>query len=256
MSPLRDDDQSGHDDPRHGYDLAPEPATISLPGEVVARRTAPEALDALAADLMAQALNCVRAYGEFHLALGGDAAIESFYLRIMSDPELRAFPWDRTHLWQTHERLGAAPDERIAAAVADFLLEHSDIPRSQAHTIDADDPEAASVYESEILAALGARACGQDRLDAVVCTLDATGDAGGLPILGAADSPERGLCVITESVVALSRPFINASRLIAVLAVGADRRDAVARATKPPCSLRPIAGELRWYLDHAAAGVE
>lgn len=256
MSPLRDHDQSSQDDPRPGYDLAPEPATIALPGEVIARRTAPEALDALAADLMAQALTCVRAFGEFHLAIGGDAAIESFYLRLMSDPELRAFPWDRTHLWLTHERPGVAPDARIAAAVGDFLLEHSDIPRSQAHAIDADDPDAASIYESELLAALGARPRGQDRLDAVVFTLEATGYAGGLPIVGASDSPERGLCATTASVVALSRPFVNASRLIAVLAVGAERRDAVARATRPPCSLRPIAGELRWYLDHAAAGVD
>lgn len=241
---------------RHEYDLASEPATVTLPGEVVARRTAPEALDALAADLMAQALTCVRAFGDFHLAIGGDASIEAFYLRLMSDPELRAFPWGRTHLWQTHEHRGASADRRVAAAAEGYLLEHSDIPRSQAHTIDADSEDAAAVYETELLAALGSRPRGQDRLDAAVFTLDANGEAAGLPINGSADRPERGLCVTTPGVIALSRPLINASRLIAVLAVGADRRDAVARVSRPNCSLRPIAGELRWYLDHAAASID
>jgi 6-phosphogluconolactonase/glucosamine-6-phosphate isomerase/deaminase len=56
----------------------------------------------------------------------------------------------------------------------------------------------------------------------------------------------------------LTMEFINAARVVAVIAGGAERRDVVSllggrrNAALPATHLKPLAGELRWYLDNAA----
>ena len=138
-----------------GYDLAPTARSLELPGEAVIRSSPALALDALAADLLAQAVTCVRHFGDFHLAIGGDASIEALYLRLMSDTDLRAIPWKKTHLWMTHERrVEEDDDRRLATALREFIIDHSDIPREQAHLIPIDESDAPQQYERAIREAL------------------------------------------------------------------------------------------------------
>jgi 6-phosphogluconolactonase/glucosamine-6-phosphate isomerase/deaminase len=54
---------------------------------------------------------------------------------------------------------------------------------------------------------------------------------------------------------------VNAARFVAPLVMGADKAATLARVAAgaspddlPVAGLRPVAGELRWYLDAAACG--
>jgi hexose-6-phosphate dehydrogenase len=75
-----------------------------LTGEVVALATADELIDRLAADLIIHAENCVREFGDFHLALYGGSTPQPLYELLMYDPNCRRLPCRRTHLWMVDQR--------------------------------------------------------------------------------------------------------------------------------------------------------
>ena len=60
-----------------------------LPGasEVLVCISTDIVLDRLAADLVAHGMECVRKFGDFHLALSGCAELEPLYRRLMYDPD-------------------------------------------------------------------------------------------------------------------------------------------------------------------------
>ncbi len=246
-------------DSTSGYDLAPTARSLALPGEAFVRANAALALDALAGDLLAQAITCVRQFGDFHMALGGDESIEALYMRLMSDPELRGLPWKDTHLWMTHERQ-VDDDDRLATALREYIIDHSDIPQTQAHLIPIDENDAPEQYEAMLREALGTREPGHDRLDCIVLAMEPGGHAGGHALIDTGAAENGLLCGWANQVgapptVALTRPFVCASRLIAVTGFGEERRDALRLIAARPnqLSIKPIAGELRWYLDDAIA---
>ncbi len=247
----------------------------TLPGVVVVKRSMDETIDVLMADLMIHARNCVRAFGDFHLAVLATPDLERVLARLLWDPFMREFPWTRTHLWLVDERFGGAEGARAELARG-LLVEHSDIPCNQFHPIDAAD-ETGAEYEATLRETLGWREKGHDRLDFVLLSPDPSGplvhpaplaDADRLAVpVGAADS--RAVCMTLD--------FLNASRFIAVAAVNATESTEGSRAPQvreiaaayrrvprdarqaPDAShalgvrLRPVAGELRWYLDPDAA---
>src|SRR5688500_11683110 len=92
--------------PRPAHDVEPYYAVGEakitappLPGKVIALETVDELIDRLAADLVVHAENCVRQFGDFHLALSGGSTPQPLYERLMYDPNYRRLPWRRTHLW-------------------------------------------------------------------------------------------------------------------------------------------------------------
>ncbi len=88
------------------YDLDDGPAPAPpLPGQVEVESELNDLIDVVAAELMVHAQNCVRAFGDFHLALSGGSTPIPLYERLMYDPVLRSFPWTRTHLWIVDEPL-------------------------------------------------------------------------------------------------------------------------------------------------------
>ena len=85
------------------YGLDTRPKTPKLPGQVNHQSSRDAALDALTHDLASHATECIRRFGDFHIALPGGEEYESLYLRLMIDPLLRVIPWARTHVWVLHE---------------------------------------------------------------------------------------------------------------------------------------------------------
>ena len=83
-------------------------------------------LDTVAKELMRQAMQCVNAKGEFHLALSESNLLDDFYARLMCDPEMRAMPWDKMHVWFFGD---TTQDDSIQVAIA----EHSGIPEDHIH---------------------------------------------------------------------------------------------------------------------------
>ena len=94
------------------YDLAPRPVAPKLTGTVIVRDSTEELIDSIAADLLVHAANCIRAFGDFHLALSGGSTPVPLYQRLMYDPNYREFPWAKTQLWIVDERRVPIDDER------------------------------------------------------------------------------------------------------------------------------------------------
>lgn len=248
-------------------DPAPRPAAPKLPGTVVVRADGDDLLDALAADLHVHAVNCVRAFGDFHIALTGGERTAALYTQLMIDPAHRQLPWQRTHLWMVDEAAVAFDDDRSAFRhVRETIVDHSDIPRQQVHPIFPLAEDAAARYERELREALGWREKGHDRLDYVLLALGAAGEASALAGGDAEGGPDRlvravrGGAAADPGRISLTLPMINAARFVAVLAVGEALQGAIGRLaagregadTLPAAGIRPLGGELRWYLDEDA----
>jgi 6-phosphogluconolactonase len=266
------------------YELAPLPAKPDLPGEVVVRDTSDDLIDAIAADLMVHAHNCVRTFGSFHLALSGGSTPVPLYRRLMYDPNYRNLPWSKTHLWIVDERRVAFHDERSNFKLINELIgDHSGIPPEQVHPIFALAPDADAEYERVLREELMWRERGQDRLDFVLLGMGSDGHTASLfPGSPALEEELRGggeprLVRFNEGPrvtppdrVTMTLKLINASRLIAVMVTGEAKRPVLERVVEtwrrvkgagevspraqeiealPILGVSPASGELRWYLD-------
>jgi 6-phosphogluconolactonase len=244
------------------------PPMPSLPGEVVVAQTADEIIDRVAADMVVHAENCVRQFGDFHLALTGEASLEPLYCRLMYDPNFRRLPWRRTHLWLVDECCLPFSDERSNfRQISETIVDHADIPEDQVHWIFAESPTADLDYERQIQETLAWREAGHDRLDYVLLVLGADGHVAGLyPFTETLDEEARlvrfnrcGQASPPDRVTMTFR-LINAARFIAVMATGDRTAAAIGRVAEggatvqelPAVGLRPLDGELRWYLDAGA----
>jgi 6-phosphogluconolactonase len=269
------------------YELAPLPARPDLPGEVIVRDSVDDLIDSIAADLCVHALNCVRTFGAFHLALSGGSTPVPLYRRLMYDPNYRGLPWARTHLWIVDERRVPFDDERSNFKLINELIgDHSGIPAEQVHPIFALAPDADQEYERVLREELGWRERGQDRLDYVLLGMGSDGHTASLfprsPALKAEldGSDERRLVRINEGEnvtppdrVTMTFHLINASRLLGVMVTGESKRPMLERVSGtwkrlrgaglsgatpaeieelPVLGLSPLGGELRWYLDSPA----
>lgn len=248
------------------YDLDDvEPPAIVLPGTVSVQRTREQVIDVLAADLLVHAQNCVRAFGDFHLALSGGSTPFPLYERLMYDPNLRTLPWSRTHLWIVDERCVPFDHEKSNyRQIKDIIVDHSGIPTEQTHPIAAMLPDAAERYERELREHLGWRERGQDRLDFVLLGMGDDGHTASLfPGHEAIDERDRlvvrctGPRVTPPDRVTMTYPLLNAARFIAFMVCGKAKRAPLGRIVSgaegvralPASGIRPLAGELKWFLD-------
>ncbi len=250
------------------FSIEPEPLAPDLPGHVVVRRDAEDLHAALAADLLIHAQNCVRRFGDFHLALSGGSTPMPFYTRLMLDPVYRTFPWRKTHLWIVDERRVPSADDRLNFKhIHDILGEHSGIPTEQIHPIPVLEDDADQQYETELRQTLAWREKGHDRLDFVLLGMGDDGHTASLfPNSPALNSGERlvvinaGDAVTPPDRITMTYHLINASRLIAILVTGEKKRTMLARIEQgnanaddlPILGIAPIGGSLRWYLDAPA----
>lgn len=265
---------TGEDIPIGLEPLPPVHPRPALPGgRVTIRPSADEAYDAVLADLLVHAAGCVRAFGDFHLALDGSPAAEPLLSRMMWDPLVRDLPWKKTHVWLLAESADGLTRGRV---LRELIVEASDMPSGQFHAVAAG-AEADAGYEKELRETLEWREKGQDRLDMVIASLDPQG-----PFARPAVPADPGRLVApasgaVASGVSMTLELINAARLVAVVGVGAAVAPTLGELTRsfhaiPPrdrvavdgthamaLRLRPLGGELRWYLDtdvlaSAAAG--
>ncbi|VAX40850.1 6-phosphogluconolactonase, eukaryotic type [hydrothermal vent metagenome] len=251
------------------YEIADKVPSPRLPGEVVVREEVADLIDAIAADLLVQAKACVRAFGDFHLALSGGSTPEPLYRRLMYDPRLRQFPWKKTHLWQVDERCVAEDDaQRNWGMISEILLDHSDIPAEQAHPMPVLEPDGDTRYEAELREALEWREKGHDRLDFVLLGMGSDLHTASLfPGSVALEARAGRLVVFNEGPgvvpprrMTMTFEMLNAARFVAVMVTGEAKREAIGRLvgggldrmTAPIRGIEPVGGALRWYLDRKA----
>lgn len=244
-------------------ELAPK-ATARPPrvgGEVVLRPEADGAIDAMLADVYLHASNCVRAFGDFHVAIGATPGVETALVRLLYDLNYRDFPWGRTRLWMTEE---CAPGGRCACwpVLEGTVVAQSGIPAEQAHRIDMGAADPAAAYSKLLREHLGWRPKGHDRLDLVLAAID---DEGNLPWATHHRAEDGALCVNCTGPGGIVRagltPFVvGACRCVCVLAVGGGVRGAMTRLETavrggpgvPAQALRSSGGDVRWYMDFEA----
>lgn len=243
-----------------------------IPGadEVIVASSADMVFDRLAGDMVAQARECVREFGDFHLALSGGRTPEPLYERLMYDPNYRQLPWRRTHLWLVDERMVGFDDPKSNfRMIHETIVQHADIPPEQVHPIKAMVENADVEYEKELREQLMWREKGQDRLDFALLGLGADGHTASLFPYSEAIHEDARLVRINRGGqtpppgrVTMTLPLINAARFIGVLACGMSKQDAIARLVEdretiealPIKGVRPLSGELHYYLDAEAAG--
>jgi 6-phosphogluconolactonase/glucosamine-6-phosphate isomerase/deaminase len=240
-----------------------------LPGVVVLRESPDQMIDALLAELFIHARSCVRAFGDFHLAISAVPAVEPALRRLMYDLNYREFPWTRTRLWLVDDVAVPEEDPRSRRVLLrELIVELSGLPPEQYHAMEATDPRAAEAYEARLREHLGWREKGHDRLDFVLLGLHPSGE-----IAGHAAGPPRATDALVERIpaegdmperVAMSMTLINASRFVAIVAAGPAMREpllalegAATRSRELPVTrIAPLAGELRWFVDAAACDPE
>ncbi|GAB4515063.1 MAG: 6-phosphogluconolactonase [Phycisphaerales bacterium] len=253
------------------YALEREFHPPALPGEVVVRAELDDLHHTMGAELLIHAKNCVRAFGDFHLALSGGSTPLPFYRMLMTDPAFRDLPWKFTHLWVVDERCVPFDDERSNwGQLAHYFARHADIPEKNLHPMPATDPNGDVAYERTLREHLMWREKGQDRLDFVLLGMGADAHTASLfPQSPALRERERlivfndGEHVVPPPRMTMTYPLINASRYIAVLATGekkaqtlrtiaSDERPSVGEA--PILGIEPVGGVLKWFLDGEACG--
>ena len=97
---------------------------------VVQSQSKDSQLDSISSELLGQALQCVATKGEFHLAMSTASSLDDLYARLMYDPDLRAMPWNKTHL----SFFGSAACSKAAGdSICRALIAHSGILEEHVH---------------------------------------------------------------------------------------------------------------------------
>jgi len=191
-------------------------------------------------------------FGSFQMALAPGPIAALAYRRLMTDPQLRSFPWGLTRIWllaDTAPRGG--PD--AAADVHEWFGDLAGIPSDQMHAPPRDHDDPAGAYEAMLQENLGWREKGHDRLDFVLLA-PPIDEMPSTPLPGAdLDAP---LVTEADGVIGMTLRCVNGARLIAALAPGEESRACVRRiARNQPehrevtlASVNPVGGSLRWYV--------
>ena len=246
----------------------------SLPGGVNVAADEEDAQERLGRDLLAVAKEAVRKRGIFHLALSGGGTPMPLYRRLMIDPLFREMPWSKTHLWIVDER--RAPfdsDTNNFKHIHELIIEHCDIPGANVHPMPVEDDDAADLYEAELRECLmlggGSDEGDRGRLDFVLLGMGPDGHTASLfphsPALLVEDRwvvDNDAPSVVPPPRVTMTYPLLNDARSIAFYVLGAKKAEMIARISSGgdgfetlPCKgIRPLRGEMIWYVDRAACG--
>lgn len=264
----------GQNNPDHTGDssifrLEGEAPLPRLPGRVVMRPDMDDLFAVLATDLMLHAQNCVRQFGDFHLALSGGSTPMPFYMRLLTDPNYRQIPWHKTHVWVVDERRVPGNDDRSNYKhIREFFVNSTDMPMENAHDPMAERDDADITYERLLRTTLASRDEGQRRLDFVLLGMGDDGHTASLfPGSPALRAPSDRMIVMNDGPTVTPPPrmtmtyrAINGARFVAVLVTGEKKRTMIEKVASgshnaeqlPIMGVHPAAGVQHWYLDRAA----
>jgi 6-phosphogluconolactonase len=250
--------------------------SLKLPGHVHVAPDTEQLFDDLGSALLGNAQRAVQERGVFHMALSGGGTPEPFYIRMVTDPKFRAFPWEQTHLWIVDERCVPEDHEKSnIKMIREAMADHVPIKRSSVHPMPvlADDP--AKAYEDEFAAAFpGVALPDFPHIDFILLGMGGDAHTASLfpesPALQVTDqwiATNDGDRVVPPPRVTMTYPLINHGREVIVLLVGSGKHETLKKIEAqfatggPDIRELPITGidpsqhdgELTWYLDQAAA---
>lgn len=249
---------------------------LKLPGHVHVSPDTEELFDHLGSALLGAAQKAVQERGVFHMALSGGGTPEPFYVRLVTDPKFRFFPWEKTHVWIVDERCVPEDHEKSnIKMIREAMTDHVPIKRGNVHPMPvlADDP--AGEYEQTLSEAFGGMKLPEiPKLDFILLGMGGDAHTASLfPASPALDITDRWIAtndgerVVPPPRVTMTYPLINHGREVVVLLVGKGKFDTLKKietqiaGAGPDIQEMPITGidpdpaggELTWYLDQAAA---
>jgi len=242
---------------------------MTLFANTVVRENCDALFDVLAETLLSAAQQAVEQRGAFHLALSGGSTPQPFYMRLVIDPDLRNFPWHKTHLWIVDERRVPPEDDRCNyKMIRESLVDHIPIKSRLCHPMPvlSDDPTAE--YEQTLREVFASDDC--PRLDFVLLGMgDDAHTASLFPRSSAIGVQDRWITVNEgENVtppprVTMTYPLLNTARELVVLATGQKKVAMIQKLRKvnepdpinlPITGIHPADGELTWFMDTDANG--
>ncbi|KAM5270486.1 GDH/6PGL endoplasmic bifunctional protein isoform 3-T5 [Hipposideros larvatus] len=259
--------------------LIPGPASAPMPSDFQVLRATyresplvsawpEELITKLASDIEATAVQAVRRFGQFHLALsGGSSPIVLFQQLAMGH---YGFPWAHTHLWLVDERCVPLWDpESNFQGLQTHLLQHIRVPHYNVHPMPvhlhqrlcAEEDQGTQAYAEEISALVT-----NGSFDLVLLGMGTDGHTASLFPQSPTGLDGEQLVVLTKSPsrphhrMSLSLPLINRARKVAVLVMGRLKREITMLVSRvghepkkwPISGVLPTSGQLVWYMDYDA----
>jgi 6-phosphogluconolactonase len=241
--------------------------TPPLPGTVEVVDTPGQLAERAAAWVAERSHAAIADHGGFAIALAGGSTPRVLYQLLAAPPHRERLEWSRWSVYIGDERAAPPDDPESNYRLArETLLDHVPIPAAQVHRMEAERPDldAAAAAYSRVLEATLPSPQGAPRLDGVLLGIGTDGHTAslfpGTPALDVVDAwATRGLATYEPyDRITVTFPLINAAGAVAFLVTGESKRAALAgvvAGTVPAARVRPTHGELRWFLDAAAAGL-
>jgi 6-phosphogluconolactonase len=227
-----------------------------------------EALSREAAHALAQRVQETMARaGHFSLVLSGGRTPRTLY-RVLATDYGDALPWTRIRLFWGDERYVPRDDlHSNYRLVRETLLDHVSIPAENVHPMPTDQPdpaEAAMAYERTLRTLFPSP---WPRFDLVLLGMGADGHTASLfpgsPVL---DEQARWVVPVRAPVeparrLTLTLPVLNHAAVVFFLVSGPEKAEVLRRALTgspdptvcPAAAVRPVEGELIWWVDEPAA---
>ena len=232
----------------------------------------PEALAEAAAEHVAQLAHAaVMDHGRFSVALSGGSTPRALHTRLAAEPWRDAVDWDRVHVFWGDERCVPPdhPDSNYRMA-RETLLDHVPIPPAQVHRMrgELSPAEAAAAYEAELRAFFPTVAW--PAFDLVLLGMGDDGHTASL-FPGTAALAETEHWVVANRVekletwrLTLTAPAINRAAHVLFLVAGTGKAERLRQVLRGPYQptvlpsqlIRPVSGDLVWFVDRAAASGE
>lgn len=233
--------------------------------------------DALAAEAARRfVISCGEAVaraGRFTVALSGGSTPRALFGLLAASPYRDQVDWSRVHVaWGDERCVPPNHKESNYLLAREQLLDRVGIPATQVHRIPAELPDreaAARAYEATLRALFGNDVTpeGFPRFDLVHLGVGIEGHTASL-FPGNAALFERSRLVVASYVeqvgafrITVTLPVLNSARAVLFMAAGADKA-AILREVRehgpesgqlPAAMVRPVAGQLIWLVDRAAA---
>ena len=206
-------------------------------------------------------------HGSFTWALSGGSTPKMLYEILAAEPYKSQIPWKQVHLFWGDERFVPFEDPRNNARMAfDTLIDQVNVPSSQIHVMRTDlSPEDAVENYTQIL---------HRYFPAQGATFDLTllgmGDDGhtlslfpGQPIVHETTAWVSAYFLKAQDMyrITLTAPLVNRSAHIVFLVCGSSKAAALKQVLEGPFApdtypsqiIRPLHGQLNWFLDRAAS---
>lgn len=203
----------------------------------------------------------------FTIALSGGSTPQKLHTLLAASPYKEKIDWTKMHIFWGDERAVPFTDDRNNAKMAyDSLLNHLPVPAEQIHIMRTDiDPEASAAAYEKILHSY----------------FDETDTSFDLVLLGMGDDGHTlslfpGTEIVHEKTawtkafflqaqdmyrISLTAPIVNKSASVAFLATGKNKSKTLEQVLEgaiqpdlyPSQLIKPVNGELNWFVDEAAA---